>query len=163
APHYFVDESFPSSIKPHDVPSFLSELKSKGYPLDIKENEILITADTVVIENNEIIGKPTSRDAAIKILEKLSGKKHEVLSAVTLRTIDGMHTFTVSTDVYFRELSQEEIIYYIDKYHPMDKAGAYGIQEWIGCTAVKKISGSFYNVMGLPIQVLYTELNKFIK
>lgn len=157
-----IAEDFDNSIDIKKVPEYLAELKSKGFPRKLENNEILITADTMVLCNNEILGKPKERDDAIKILTKLSGNKHQVLTSVYIRSNYKSRSFTAITDVYFRELSPEEIDYYIDNYAPYDKAGAYGAQEWIGYIAINRIEGSYFNVMGLPIHQLYMELEKFL-
>lgn len=162
AEKFDVPEIYPFDTPAHNVPSYLSELKSNGYPHELEPSDILITADTVVIIDNCVLGKPTSEADAFEMLSRLSGRTHKVVTAVTLRSTKIMRTFSASSEVDFRELDSEEIQYYISKYRPMDKAGAYGIQEWIGCTAIRSIRGSFYNVMGLPIQMLYQELKQFL-
>lgn len=144
------------------VAEYLSRKKSDAYPVELAEQDILLTADTVVIACGEILGKPHSRDEAIAMLLKLSGSTHEVVTGVTLRTRYLRHSFSAVSKVRFRKLSLEEIEYYVDNYRPMDKAGSYGIQEWIGYVGIEHIDGSFYNVMGLPIQRLYCELESFI-
>lgn len=163
ADNYDVEEIFPNELPVNEVPVFLSELKSKAYPKQLLNNEILITADTVVIIDDKIIGKPKDRADAISILKLLSGKAHLVSSGVTLRGGEQLLSFRADTQVYFKELTTKEIEFYIDKFAPFDKAGAYGIQEWIGFIGVERIEGSFYNVMGLPIQKLYTKLGEFIE
>jgi septum formation protein len=125
------------------------------------ENILLITADTIVCLQGEILGKPGDRQEAVNTLRQLSGKMHQVITGMSIRTKDKEIDFTVSTDVYFKDLLDEEINYYVDEYKPYDKAGAYGIQEWIGYIGIEKIEGSFYNVMGLPVLRLYEELRKF--
>ena len=155
------DESYPA-MPLTDVAEYLSRKKSDAYPTELAEQDILLTADTVVIACGEILGKPHSRDEAIAMLQTLSGATHEVATGVTLRTSIKSHSFTSVSKVRFRPLSREEIEYYVDNYHPMDKAGSYGIQEWIGYVGIEHIDGSFYNVMGLPIQRLYCELERFI-
>lgn len=155
------DESYPA-MPLTDVAEYLSRKKSDAYPVELAEADVLLTADTVVIACGEILGKPHSRDEAIAMLQKLSGATHEVATGVTLRTSTKSHSFTSVSKVRFRPLSSEEIEYYVDNYHPMDKAGSYGIQEWIGYVGIEHIDGSFYNVMGLPIQRLYCELERFI-
>lgn len=156
------EEVWPAGLRPERVARYLSQLKSHAYPYDLREGDILLTADTTVLSGDEILGKPRDRGEAIAMLERLSGRRHAVVSGVTLRSTDRCRTFSVRTDVWFRPLSREEIEYYVDTFHPMDKAGAYGIQEWIGCIGVQRIAGSFFNVMGLPIQRVYNELNNFI-
>lgn len=155
-------ESYPSDLPSRQVAQYLSGLKSNAYPKSLADNDILLTADTVVIADDRILGKPANRLEAIAMLHSLSGKKHTVITGVTIRTNKYTHSFSVSSDVSFRVISDEEIEYYIDTYKPFDKAGAYGIQEWIGYVAIDSISGSFFNVMGLPIQRLYIELEQFI-
>lgn len=155
------DEVYDASMDPSEVPEYLSHLKSLHFGRVLTENEILITADTMVLCNGEILGKPADRDDAVRILSKLSGNRHTVITGVTLRSVSSQRTFSATTDVWFRKLSQEEIDYYIDNYKPYDKAGAYGAQDWIGYIAIEKIEGSYFNVMGLPVQKLYRELEKF--
>jgi len=157
-----VAEDFDESMDIQKVPEYLAELKSDGFSRKLENDEILITADTMVLCNNEILGKPQDRNDAINILFKLSGKKHQVLTGVFIRSNYNSRSFTATTDVYFRDLSREEIEYYVDNYSPYDKAGAYGAQEWIGYIAINRIEGSYFNVMGLPIQRLYLELDKFL-
>ena len=140
----------------------MSKLKSESYPIPLESNDILITADTVVILDDRIIGKPHDRADAIATLQALSGRTHRVITGVTLRSSKQCYSLDSQTDVHFGPLSDEQIEYYIDTYKPFDKAGAYGIQEWIGYVAIQGIDGSFYNVMGLPIQKLYNELDRFI-
>ena len=161
AERFECDESYPA-MPLTDVAEYLSRKKSDAYPVELAEADILLTADTVVIACGEILGKPHSRDEAIAMLQTLSGSTHEVATGVTLRTSTKSHSFTSISKVRFRPLSREEIEYYVDNYHPMDKAGSYGIQEWIGYVGIEHIDGSFYNVMGLPIQRLYCELERFI-
>lgn len=156
------DEYFEPTMPCNKVAQHLSDLKSQAYPKALNDNDILLTADTVVIAENKILGKPTDRTQAISMLKKLSGTSHTVTTGVTLRTNERTYSFSVDSTVNFRGLTEEEIIYYIDTYRPYDKAGAYGIQEWIGYVAIESIEGSFFNVMGLPIQRLYVELNEFI-
>lgn len=161
AERFECDESYPA-MPLTDVAEYLSRKKSDAYPVELAEADVLLTADTVVIACGEILGKPHSRDEAIEMLQTLSGATHEVATGVTLRTSTKSHSFTSVSKVRFRSLSREEIEYYVDNYHPMDKAGSYGIQEWIGYVGIEHIDGSFYNVMGLPIQRLYCELDSFI-
>ncbi|PKP43370.1 MAG: septum formation protein Maf [Bacteroidetes bacterium HGW-Bacteroidetes-10] len=158
-----VDEIWDQSIDPVKVPEYLSLLKSKGFGRELRSDEILITADTMVLCNGEILGKPADRDDAVKILMKLSGNKHTVITGVTLRSNEKVKNFSATTQVWFRDLNIQEIEYYIDNYKPYDKAGAYGAQDWIGFVAIEKIEGSYFNVMGLPVQKLYTELSRFIE
>ena len=157
-----IEEIFDSSINVLLVPEYLAELKSKKFARKLKDNEILITADTMVLCENEILGKPVDRKDALEMLGKLSGKMHQVLTGVFIRSNNKTRSFTAYTDVYFRDLSIKEMEYYVDKYHPYDKAGSYGAQEWIGYIAISRIEGSYFNVMGLPVQRLYLELDKFL-
>ena len=156
-----IEEIYPPELKKEKVAVFLSELKASAFVEEIKENDLVITSDTIVCLQDEIIGKPTDREDAIKMLEKLSGNKHEVITAVTLLSKEKTHTFYEVTEVYFKPLILDEIEYYIDKYKPFDKAGSYGIQEWIGYIGIEKINGSYFNVMGLPVKRVYDELFKF--
>ena len=161
APSIEVDEVYPSSVPAVDVAPHLSQLKANAYKSLITDNQLIITADTVVINNNAVLGKPSSKSEAIEMLELLSGKRHNVITGVTITTASRQTTFSANTEVEFSTLDRNEISWYVDKYMPLDKAGAYGIQEWIGCIGVKKINGSFYNVMGLPLHKLYNELKTF--
>lgn len=156
-----VDEVYPSELKGKEVALFLSELKAKAFRNDLQTNEILLTSDTIVCLGEKILGKPKDKQHAIEMLGELSGKKHEVITAVTLTSTTKQHSFAVSTEVYFKPLTIEEITYYIDNYQPYDKAGSYGIQEWIGYIGIEKIVGSYFNVMGLPVKEVYEELIKF--
>lgn len=156
-----VDESYPSDIKKEEVASYIAEKKAKSYKSLLSDNSLVITADTVVVLGESILGKPVDEDEAKKMLRQLSGKTHQVITGVCLTTLRKQKTFSVVSDVRFSYLSDSEIEYYVSKYKPLDKAGAYGIQEWIGYIGVEYISGSYFNVMGLPIQKLYQELNKF--
>lgn len=156
-----IDESYPESLPAEEVPLYLANLKADAYLKMLRDNELIITADTLVILENRIMGKPAGREEAIKMLTALSGKTHHVVSGVSLTSRERRTSFTVKTDVTFAALTPEEIEYYVDNFLPFDKAGAYGIQEWIGCVAVEKIEGSFYNVMGLPVHQLYKELERF--
>ena len=140
----------------------MSQTKSNAYPLKLSEKDILITADTVVIVDNQILGKPKDASDAFTMLSLLNNRAHVVTTGVTIRSASNTHTFSVDSTVRFRKLTDEEITYYIEKYRPFDKAGSYGIQEWIGYAAIEGIEGSFFNVMGLPVQRLYTELQSFI-
>lgn len=155
-----VDESYPDTLQGEEIPAYISREKAEAYQSMIEPNELLITADTIVWMNGEVLGKPKDREDAIRMLRKLSGASHQVITGVCLTTKGWQNSFTVTTDVTFAVLSEEEIVYYVDKYSPMDKAGAYGVQEWIGFIGVESISGSYYNVMGLPVQKLYRELIK---
>lgn len=156
-------EVFSENIPHEKVPEFLAMHKSESFHRNLEENEILITADTLVFLGNDILGKPKDREDAIRILKELSGNTHTVITGVVLRTRSETVSFCDSTRVTFGELSEEEIEHYIDNYRPYDKAGAYGVQEWIGYAAIKSIEGSFYNVMGLPVEKLYRELKRICK
>jgi septum formation protein len=158
-----VDEVYPPHLSDHEVARFLAELKANSFPTKkLTDKTILITADTIVCLNNEVLGKPEDREHAIEMLRTLSGKMHKVITGVCLRSQNKQVIFSNETDVYFCNLSDDEIIYYVDQFKPFDKAGAYGIQEWIGYIGIEKIEGSYFNVMGLPVQELYSELGKFI-
>lgn len=163
AADYQVEECYPQELATEEVPLYLSKLKSELYPCPLVATDILITADTVVVCDGRILGKPTDRNDAVKMLHTLSGRCHRVVTGVTLRSNDRLRSFAATTDVWFRDLDDEEIEYYVDRFAPLDKAGAYGIQEWIGYVGVSRIEGSFYNVMGLPVQRLYVELGEFVK
>lgn len=163
AESYEVDETVDGTIEPSEVAKVLSEKKSKQYPFALSRNDILITSDTVVWVDSMVLGKPTDRNNAIEMLKILSGKEHKVITAVTLRNVEEFNTFSQTTKVKFKEITLEDIEYYVDKYEPYDKAGAYAIQQWIGYVAIESIEGSFYNVMGLPVCRLYQEVNEFIQ
>ena len=156
-----IEEIYPPELQRENVAVFLSELKASAFIDDLKENDLIITSDTIVCLGDEIIGKPKRREDAIKMLGKLSGNKHEVITAVTLLSKEKQHTFYEETEVYFKSLTTPEIEYYVDNYQPFDKAGSYGIQEWIGYVGIEKIIGSYFNVMGLPVKRVYEELIKF--
>lgn len=156
-----IDESFPEDLPKESVSEFISNKKADAFLKRIGDDELIITADTVVICDNQILGKPKEKDGAIEMLRFLSGKTHKVTTGVTLATKNKRVSFTSESLVTFAPLTDKEINYYVDTCHPYDKAGAYGIQEWIGAVAVAKIDGSFYNVMGLPVHRLYQELKKF--
>lgn len=156
-----IDESYPDDIPAAEVPQYIANRKADAYMSLIKDNEMVITADTLVMIDNRILGKPKDEAEAVEMLMALSGKVHKVVSGVCIVTADRRTSFTAETDVKFAEISKEEAQYYVENYMPLDKAGAYGIQEWIGCIAVESIHGSFYNVMGLPVHRLYNELKLF--
>ena len=157
-----IDESITSDINIIEIPVFLAQKKSNSLSKDLKEKEILITADTVVIYKDKIITKPKNSLDAKKILEKLSNNTHQVITGVCIRSQNKEHTFSNITEVTFNNLNDNDIDYYIKQFNPYDKAGSYGIQEWIGLIGVKKIKGSYTNVVGLPSSQVYQELNKFI-
>lgn len=156
-----IDESYPANLPVEKVAEFIAEKKASSYTNNLKEDELLITADTVVILDGAIFGKPNNKEEANAMLTALSGKAHRVISGVCLATLEKQISFSVTSEVLFSELSSEEIEYYIDRYSPFDKAGSYGIQEWIGYIGVEHLSGSYFNIMGLPIQRLYRELKNF--
>ena len=156
-----IDESYPATLPVEKVAEFIAEKKASSYTNNLKEDELLITADTVVILDGAIFGKPNNKEEANAMLTALSGKAHRVISGVCLATLEKQVSFSVTSEVLFSELSSEEIEYYINRYSPFDKAGSYGIQEWIGYIGVEHLSGSYFNIMGLPIQRLYRELKNF--
>lgn len=154
------DEHIDSPLPAAEVAEYLARRKAAAYPVEnLKDDEVLVTADTVVVHDGMVLGKPATRDEAVGMLRSLSGKRHTVYTGVCLRSAGGYESFTESTDVFFRNLTDAEIGYYVDNYRPYDKAGAYGIQEWIGMTGVSRIEGCFYNVMGLPVARLYERLS----
>lgn len=153
-----VDESYPADLPAEKVPLYLARKKSNAFLSGLRENELVITADTVVICDNNVLGKPADTEEAFRMLKMLSGRKHAVVTGITVATREIQISDTAITEVEFAPLSDETIREYIGRYRPMDKAGAYGIQEWIGAVAVKGINGSFYNVMGLPLHLLTTLL-----
>ncbi len=155
-------EDFTPEINPEEVPQMLSLRKSLAFNRELTKHEILITADTLVICDKRVLGKPANRDEALSMLRDLSGKSHKVVTGVTIRSDKRTLSFSSSTSVFFREISDEEIAFYVDNYAPYDKAGAYGVQEWIGITAINRIEGSYYNVVGLPVQKLGDTLKEFI-
>lgn len=159
---YEVEEVYPETLAAEKVPEYLSGVKADGYPYPLADGDILITADTVVISRGRILGKPHSREEAMEMIRELSGRTHLVVTGVSLRDNRRSVSFSAESKVSFRALSDEEIAYYVDTYKPFDKAGAYGIQEWIGRTAIESIEGSFYNVMGLPVAALYKHLTSFV-
>lgn len=158
-----MDEVYPSVLKASEIPVYLARAKAAWNESLIGSNTLLITADTIVWLGNEVIGKPVDLPDAISMLTKLSGNMHEVFTGVCIKSSFSETVFQVSSRVFFRKISQDEIQYYVKKYNPVDKAGAYGIQEWIGYVGVERIEGSYFNVMGLPVQRLYCELLKFIQ
>ena len=153
-----VDESYPETLKGADIPLYIAKEKADAYLDMIQPGELMITADTIVWLDNKVLGKPRNRKEALQMLRDMSGHTHEVFTGVCLTTTEWQRSFAAQTEVRFSRLSEEEITYYVDKYKPMDKAGAYGVQEWIGFIGVENISGSYYNIMGLPVQKLYREL-----
>lgn len=153
-----VDESYPSDLKPDEIAEYVSAKKAKAF--DVNENEILLTSDTIVALDQKILLKPKDENEAFEMIKSLSGKVHQVYTAFTIKTVDLEISKTSKTDVEFSEISNEEIKFYIKTYKPFDKAGSYGIQEWLGMAKIKKITGSFYSVMGLPVDLVYEELKK---
>lgn len=157
-----VDESYPESLRGGEVAAYISRVKAEAYRATMAEDEIVITADTIVCLDDKVLGKPSDEAEAMAMLRSLSGHVHQVYTGVTIVTSEGDSTFVSRTDVTFATLTEEEIRHYVTHCCPMDKAGAYGIQEWIGYVGVERIEGSYYNVMGLPVQRLYTELKKYL-
>ena len=156
-----IDESYPDSLRGEDIVSYISRNKAQAYRSSMAPNELLITADTIVYVEGEVMGKPKTAEQAKEMLHKLSGKSHQVITGVTIVTADRTEDFGVTSQVKFAEITDEEINFYVDNYLPFDKAGAYGIQEWIGIVAVEEIKGSYFNVVGLPVQRLYQKLKTF--
>ncbi len=157
-----IDESYPAQLPVLDIAQYISRKKALVYQRDMSPRDIIITADTVVILGDEVLGKPHSCEEACAMLRQLSGKTHKVVTGVTIVMQGHTSSFSAVTDVEFAPLNDQVINYYVDHYRPLDKAGAYGIQEWIGCVGVRHINGSFYNVMGLPLHRLYTELDRLL-
>ncbi len=159
--HADIEEVFPENLKITEVPVYLAQKKAESLTNLLKDNVLLITADTIVSVDNLILGKPKDADEASHILQLISGRSHNVITGVCIKTLNKERTFYAESKVYFRTLTDEEISYYIRNYKPFDKAGAYGIQEWIGYIGIERIEGSYFNVMGLPTQMLYNEISKF--
>lgn len=156
-----IDESYPDSLRGEDIVCYISRNKAKVYQSSMAPNELLITADTIVYVDGEVMGKPKNAEQAKEMLHKLSGKTHQVITGVTIVTAKRTENFGVTSQVKFTNITDEEINFYVDNYLPFDKAGAYGIQEWIGIVAVEEIKGSYFNVVGLPVQRLYQKLKTF--
>ena len=156
-----IDESYPDSLRGEDIVRYISRNKAQAYRSSMAPNELLITADTIVYVEGEVMGKPKTAEQAKEMLHKLSGKSHQVITGVTIVTADRTEDFGVTSQVKFAEITDEEINFYVDNDLPFDKAGAYGIQEWIGIVAVEEIKGSYFNVVGLPVQRLYQKLKTF--
>lgn len=156
-----VEETYPASLPAEQVPEYLSQLKAEAYKGDLADGEVLLTADTVVVLDGEILGKPIDEADAVAILRKLSGRTHTVVTGVTLTSLHKSVNFSVHTEVDFDKLSDEVIKQYVSTFRPLDKAGAYGIQEWIGAVGIRGIRGSFYNVMGLPLHAVYDRMKEF--
>ena len=155
-----IDESYPADLPTKDIAGYISHKKAAVYQQQMAPDELIITADTIVVLGNEVMGKPHDEADARRMLRELSGQTHQVITGVTLTTIQKQVTFSVETDVTFKQLSDSEIDYYVSHYKPFDKAGAYGIQEWIGHIGVTGLQGSYFNVMGLPVQRIYEVLSK---
>ena len=153
-----IDESYPQNLKGSEIPEFISRIKAESYLPFMKENDLIITADTIVYANEKVLGKPKDHEDAVKMLKTLSGHTHQVMTGVSITTRKFQKSFVSTSEVTFDTLTDEEINFYINNYKPYDKAGAYGIQEWIGFIGVSRINGSYFNVMGLPVQRLYKEL-----
>ena len=156
-----IDESYPANLSTKDIAEYISRKKAVVYRQQMADDELIITADTIVVLGNEVMGKPQDEADASRMLHVLSGRTHQVITGVTLTTTTRQQSFSVETDVTFKTLSDEEINYYVQCYKPFDKAGAYGIQEWIGHIGVTGLHGSYFNVMGLPVQRIYEALRKF--
>jgi septum formation protein len=156
-----LEESYPAELRGAEIPLYLARQKAGAYTSVVQPDTLLITADTIVWCEDRVYGKPVDEQEAREMLRSLSGRTHTVYTGVCLQSVRKQVTFSVATDVRFAILSESEIDYYVERYRPMDKAGSYGVQEWIGYVAVEHIDGSFYNVMGLPVQRLYTELRKW--
>lgn len=157
------DESYPADITVEEVPAYIAQEKGDAFLDTLAMDELAVTADTLVVLGDEILGKPADRDGAIEMLKKLSGNTHQVITGVCLTTREKTVSFSEITEVNFKELTEEEIIYYVDNYKPFDKAGSYGIQEWIGYVGIHSIVGCYYNVMGLPVSYLFEVLNEEFK
>lgn len=156
-----VDETYPQGLNEEDIAKHIARGKAEAYREVMNDDELVITADTIVWLEGTVMGKPKDEEDAREMLRRLSGRTHQVVTGVCLTTTSMQKTFATVTDVTFSNLTEEEIDYYVTRYRPMDKAGSYGVQEWIGFVGVENLSGSYFNVMGLPIQRLYTELKKF--
>jgi septum formation protein len=156
-----VEESYPSNLPVAEIPVYIAKEKAAAYRQVMSDRDLIITADTVVVVGSQVLGKPATLDEARRMLHILSGSTHQVMTGVCLTTSLRQKAFVVSTDVTFKTLSDEEIDYYVDHYRPLDKAGAYGVQEWIGYIGVTGLHGSYFNVMGLPVQRIYQELQVF--
>lgn len=156
-----VDESYPNGMMGVEIPMYIAEKKAKAYSSIMKENTMLITADTIVWLEGKVLGKPKNENEARAMLQRLSGKTHQVITGVCISTLKRRKTFHVISDVQFARLNESEIDYYLENFKPYDKAGSYGVQEWIGFIGVENINGSYFNVMGLPVQRLYNELKRW--
>ena len=157
-----IDESYPASLPTREIAGYISQQKARAYLATMADDELVITADTIVVLGQEVMGKPHDEDEACRMLSQLSGQTHHVITGVTLTTKERSLSFSVSTSVTFRQLTDGEIRYYVKHYRPFDKAGSYGIQEWIGYVGVTALEGSYFNVMGLPVQRIYDALQNFL-
>lgn len=157
------DESFSEKLQHAEIAEFLARIKGEAFLPEIKQNELIATADTIVWLGDRVFNKPQSAVEAVEMIHTLSGRMHEVITGVSLLTADRQHVFHDTTKVFFGEVDRDDIVHYVDRFKPFDKAGAYGIQEWIGYVGIERIEGSFYNVMGFPTQKFYIELQKFLK
>ncbi|MBQ6680836.1 MAG: septum formation protein Maf [Prevotella sp.] len=155
-----IEETVPEGTPVEQIAETLARQKAEPYKPNIEDGELVLTADTIVVVNGEVLGKPVDEEEAKAMLHKISGKTHKVITGVCFTTRAQQHSFSVSTDVSFKTLPENEIEYYVSHYHPTDKAGAYGIQEWIGYVGVKRLEGSYFNVMGLPVQRIWEEIKK---
>lgn len=155
-----IDETYPSTLTGEEIPVYIAREKADAYRPSMQPGELIITADTIVYIDGEVLGKPKDETEAIGMLQKLSGRSHQVITGVCLTTTEFQKSFASVTEVTFDQLSEEDIRFYVEHYHPMDKAGSYGVQEWIGFIGVTGLKGSYFNVMGLPVQRLYKELRK---
>ena len=155
------DESYPAHLQGGDIPAYISQAKAKAYMDRLGEDEMLVTADTIVWLNGQVLGKPIDEEDAVRMLRMLSGQTHQVYTGVTFTYQGQMQTLTDRTDVVFRQLDEQEIRCYVSRYRPLDKAGAYGIQEWIGYVGAVRIEGSYFNVMGLPVERVYMHLRPY--
>lgn len=155
-----IGETYPESLNGEEIPVYIAQEKANAYRASLQPDELVITADTIVYVDGMVLGKPVDEADACRMLRMLSGRTHQVITGVCLTTVDFQKSFASVTEVTFDTLSDEEIGYYVEKYRPMDKAGSYGVQEWIGFVGVTGLKGSYYNVMGLPVQRLYKELKE---
>lgn len=156
-----INEVYPLNLKEEEITNYLAELKAKAFEPELNENDLIITSDTIVWLNNKALEKPKNKNEAICMLQELSGKKHKVITSICLKSKFKQKIFFDVTNVYFKELTLDEITFYVENYKPFDKAGAYGIQEWIGFIGVTKLEGSYFNVMGFPVHKLYEEMKNF--
>lgn len=156
-----INEVYPLNLKEEEITNYLAELKAKAFEPELNENDFIITSDTIVWLNNKALEKPKNKNEAICMLQELSGKKHKVITSICLKSKFKQKIFFDVTNVYFKELTLDEITFYVENYKPFDKSGAYGIQEWIGFIGVTKLEGSYFNVMGFPVHKLYEEMKNF--